>query len=829
MPSIIVRVAEDFLTDGYLDAKEVSKSAKTKLTQLLDRPDLEVIYPLPLPRESRHVSLWVSALQEKRLLTLGRTQDLSAGLAAGALLLRDFERSQQCQTPESAVSTHLGCPEPQGVLERALHAKGWQVRGEQQSIQRELGRLLSPDGEPGADMPRVLFCEAGTGTGKTMAYLGSALDYLQDRPQGKVYVAAPSFALLAQVRKELELLLASAKVSISYAFLAGQSEFVSEQALQAMADGFDERVDDSTKTTLSKLLLHWRKTGVCASGVMPQECAWAMPALIHAMPDFAWTSDVTLADRQDDDDRGWLAYERQFTTAYDAQLVVMTHAMLASLVKRRMNVQSRAAHNNESVEQAVADWKKLPATEREEQLHSLLNQAVADLGNDGGCDRLPNADLLIVDEAHTIEDAFANAFGSYLSLRSLEKTIRNLCEKYPAVFSKDAQQPLTDLIQGFKRENASEVIDLNSSEYHKSILNDFLAALRSAVTPSKRAGKGATATAMSTREAKVIRSALRTTEVVVNAMEKTSGVGAFLHWSPHKEYPRLSMGRLRLDRELDYVWTQLTKRTALVSGTLYEEYPKPSCETLRRALAVPFKYVMTMSPIHSEWQFTPVTLCMISHVHNPNGQARFVRPASKTDKSLRYQEWQAWMDDVSGYALRVIHSAKGGTMILGTAFADIEEIAKRLRVAAGDTQAFIVLEQRKGVTLQGLREEFLEASRKGPVVLCAVGAAWTGFDLYDPQNPDSLTDLVMLNAPFGVSTVTMSRIRRQQLKTGHFEVAAQALVLVRQALGRLVRSPDTPSNRRVHWLDARIYDPSMAGMMLPIKRFLAKYRQLQVA
>ncbi len=596
-----------------------------------------------------------------------------------------------------------------------------------------------------------------------------------------------------------------------------------------MADGFDDRLDDPTKTAIWQLLLKWQKMGAESSGNALQECAWTMPALIHAIPEFAWSSDVTLSDRSDDDDQGWLAYERQFSSAYTSQLVVMTHAMLASLVKRRMYAQARAAHNNESVGQMVADWKKLPATEREEHLHSLLNQAVADLGNDAGCDRLPNADLLIVDEAHTIEDAFANAFGSYFSLRSLEKTISNLCEKYPSVFTKDAQQPLNSLILRFKRENADEVIDLNSSEEHKSILNDFFSALQSAVTPSKRAGKTITATAMVSRGAKIIHSALRTTEVIIAAVEKTGGVGAFLHWSPNKSYPRLSMGKLRLDREMDYIWTQVTSRTALVSGTLYEEFPKPSCETLRRALAVPFKYTMTMSPIHAGWQFTPVTLCMISHVHNPTGQPRFVRPSSKTDKSLRMQARQAWIDDVSGYALRVIQSAKGGTMILGTAFADIEEIANRLRLNAGDTPAFIVFEQRKGVTLQGLREEFLEASRKGPVVLCAVGAAWTGFDLHDPQNPDSLTDLVMLNAPFGVSSATVSRIRRQMLKSGHFEVAAQALVLVRQALGRLVRSPDTPPNRRVHWLDARIYDASMAGMMTPIKRFLAKYKQLQVA
>lgn len=831
MPSLMLRVADDFLSSGFLDSEDVAKSAKAKLVQILDQPDLDPLYVLPLPRESKHVSIWISAIQEKRLLALGSAQNLSFGVAASEILLREFERAQAAALaakaePPREIAKSLG------VLEAALQSKGWAIRSEQQSIQRELVRLMDADGLPAANAPRVLFCEAGTGTGKTLAYLGSALDHLQSNPTHRVYVAAPSFALLSQVRKELEFLLTAATSKISYAFLAGQSEFVSEQALQAMIDDEeDKRLTDQEKQTLLNLLVSWRRTGICSSDVAPKDRPWAMPALIHAMPDFQWTSDISLADRFDDDDSGWRSYEQQFKNAHDARLVVMTHAMLANLVKRRMAAQSRATNGDESIGVIIEEWKNLPLTQREERLHVLLNRAVADLGSDAGCDRLPNADLLIVDEAHTIEDTFANAFGSYLSLWSLEKDIRKLAKTYPDVFSQNAHQPLHDLIQALKQENGAEIIDLNSGEHNKKILNAFWYTLASAINPTKEASKSKTNAALKSKEARAIQSAIRTTDVVLAAMDKSNAVGAFLHWSPHKEYPRFSMGKLYLDRELDYVWSQVTQRTALVSGTLYEEFPKPSCESLRRALAVPYKSVMTMTPIHSAWQFTPVTLLVVPHIKSIEGGARFIRPSSKTDKQTRVQLWRSWMNDVADYSVRAVQSAKGGTMILGTAFDDIKELSQRLRVSAGvgENPAFVVLEQRKGVTLQGLREEFLQESRKGPTVLCAVGAAWTGFDLHDPLNADALTDLVILNAPFGVSNTTISRIRRQMLKNGHFEVAARALVLVRQACGRLVRSPDTPANRRVHWLDARIHEPSMAGMMLPIKRFLAKYKQIQVA
>jgi CRISPR type IV-associated DEAD/DEAH-box helicase Csf4 len=51
-------------------------------------------------------------------------------------------------------------------------------------------------------------------------------------------------------------------------------------------------------------------------------------------------------------------------------------------------------------------------------------------------------------------------------------------------------------------------------------------------------------------------------------------------------------------------------------------------------------------------------------------------------------------------------------------------------------------------------------------------------------------------------------------------------MLVRQGVGRLVRSPDTPHNRRIHWLDARIHESRYAGMFNPIKRVLSKYKML---
>jgi len=65
-------------------------------------------------------------------------------------------------------------------------------------------------------------------------------------------------------------------------------------------------------------------------------------------------------------------------------------------------------------------------------------------------------------------------------------------------------------------------------------------------------------------------------------------------------------------------------------------------------------------------------------------------------------------------------------------------------------------------------------------------------------------------------------------KRGFGELVAQVTVLVRQGIGRLVRSPDTPANRRIHWLDAKIHQPGTAGLLNPVKRVFAKYQQITV-
>lgn len=805
-------------TKGYLPSQrsELRLSAKARVVTLLEAEDTLKFDKVPTQRASTHESIWLSEAQAARAEELGHGCGMSIGESVTALLLRDFEvwESLQSTTGEEGPRSE----EDAGALGQALARIGKQPRKEQLQVLRVMKDFAAAQGDAG----KVLFCEAGTGTGKTLAFLGVAVELLGSDATKRVMVAAPTFAILEQIEKELALFAEDAPKAV---FLAGQSEWVSETALEVL---LDEREADIGPEQAEKIR-KWMERG--GDGSRPR---WSMVSLVDSVPSFAFVSDVGVAKRlEEEEDRGYLAYVGQFARAADAQLVVMTHSMLAWLVKRRLLAQFRALKGNENVAEAISEWKATPAKEREQRFHEVMNLAMAEEGSDAGCDRLPNADWLIVDEAHALEDAFANVFSVEGSVGALVADAATLHKEFPTTFQKNGLDRLRSAFKWLKDlcdgKGADEVMNLSDVP---ELMNEVVAALEEAMKPRPGAGKKNVAAALKTREARRIKAMADSLGVASEALKKgATWAAAYLHWSPMREYPRISVGKLWLDRELHYLWGVVAAKTVLVSGTLYEENPSYSCETARRALAVPLSSVVPMVPIHARWQIEPVELRMIQGVHAPDGRVRFSRPGSKLAAAERTQLGQRWLEDVSGYVGNMIrlNATAGGVLVLGTAFDDIEGVEARLLAGGGMGEGWTLLRQKPGMNLGGLRKEFLEGSKTGKVALLAVGGAWTGFDLHAEDSPDALTDLVMLNAPFGLMGKTVARLRRQAAKDGHFEVASHALLLVRQGVGRLVRSPETPHNRRIHWLDARIHDPAMAGMFYGIKRFLGRYRSLAVA
>jgi CRISPR type IV-associated DEAD/DEAH-box helicase Csf4 len=838
MPSVTVRIPDSLRKSGYI-AIPLAGSAKSRLTGILSQPDLTPP-KAPVPEISAHVNFWINGPEKERLHALGESQGLSIGETITALLVRE---EGLWKGPVKSAAKEVAC-DP--YLAKVLKHSKRSQRVEQCRFYDCLKPLIESD----LKLPKVLFAEAGTGIGKTLAYLTSVHAYLSENRVTQAAVAVPTHALMDQVLQEWRKV-EDAVGPMATVPVIGQNEFVSVQALELMLQALDESDEPKDVQTCTEIR-KWMKAGGPAAPNAVIRHSWTIGALRLAATAFANLDDVTLANRETDEDAGFESYKSQWERIPASRLIVFSHAMLASLVRKRLSMQASALKDTRTVKKAkakslksdrisLAQWKAMPSSEREVGLYKVLNQIYADARIDDGLDMLPNIDLLVVDEAHTLEDSFDMVLSQNISIKSLKFELEKLSLSNPKQVPQKSVKAIEEI---WKSLQGSSTFDRLGKGAGPIFLQDdnkqCLIDLNNALSPLIKINK---AELLSIPGFRRVCHIARSLEFAVEVGDRYKGsLGVMIDWSPTRKWPRLLIGRMSVARELDYLWTAVARRSILVSGTLYEEVPQLSCESARKSLSVPFDSMMTTEPIFASWQTRPVTICRVALTYDPDGRARFVRPVldvkNLTDakeigaRELNYSKAHLnWICDVSKYLLKAHRVSEGGMMILGTAFDDINAIAEYFKET--DIKKYgAVLVQRPGIPLGNLRKEFLQAAEDGmKPILMAVGGAWTGFDLYSSVNPNALTDLAILNAPFGAVSRSLVRAHRGRNSNngGILEVVALMLILVRQGIGRLVRSPDTPDNRRIHWLDARIHMPFKAAQYNPIKRYFAKYKQLEVS
>ena len=921
MPSVTLRVTDSMRVSGWIEQEKdkVSASAKARLVEILSEKDI----PVPRPRGDQpgmNTNFWLSTADHGRLMAMSqRLPDTpSVGDLISQLLVAAFEawvrgQSEKKCAEMTSAGTSAGAAagataDPVSALLQAALAKvNRSMRKEQASLTKVFAAFTGQNTGQKAVAHQVLFAEAGTGVGKTAAYLAGAAEFLQSNAGSRVFVAVPTFALANQVLREWEVIRAALSAACDTMALIGQGEFVSELAIQSLLNEEIETDFGPVSDAQFGAIRAWMDAGApCAPDALIRH-AWTMTGLMHACPEFAHGKLVSLDNRTDDEDVGFKAYQAQWAKMGSAHLVVCTHAMVASLVRRRLYAQSRFMRDDEQYQAEVSKWREAaskarkdakgevgveeatskkapkktkaakqaelalmveqsdqigeavatlnsgPAKEREKRLYEITNAIYGDRAGDIGLDVLPNIDMLIVDEGHLLEDAFAAVFSQDISLLVLQRDAERLSAEYPGAMGAGGLAQLKEVIQVCKTVREASVDQVLALDLGRdSVMEKLTVALESFLTPKKQSSVTKVTAIKSSSTYRRLAGIARGMRLVIESGSTLSNgnasMAAVMHWSPSRGFPRINVGRLNCSRELHYLWQVVSGRAIVVSGTLYELFPAPSCETMRRSLAVPVESLVTMNPIHAAWQITPVTLCKIGLMHAADGRVKFLRPrreekAAAAKSSVEpgavetgvvvggsYAAAQrAWAKDVCGYIADAHTSAAGGALVLGTAYADILMVAEMLR-GVPDMAKVPVLAQAPGVSLAGLRVKFLELVRQGQrPVLLAVGSAWTGFDIYDEAHPDALTDLFILNAPFGVIRRTVSRMLRMSRKTGNFETSLQVLILVRQAFGRLVRSPETPHNRRIHWLDPRINQTNMIGMLASVVRFLGNYKSITVS
>lgn len=168
-------------------------------------------------------------------------------------------------------------------------------------------------------------------------------------------------------------------------------------------------------------------------------------------------------------------------------------------------------------------------------------------------------------------------------------------------------------------------------------------------------------------------------------------------------------------------------------------------------------------------------------------------------------------DFLAGEIGKLALEVEGGSLILFTSYRDLEAVGERLagclRCAGRE-----LLQQGRGLGRRQLLERMREA---GNAVLLGTDSFWTGVDLPGP----ALSQVVITRLPFENPTHPVAEARaercRQEGRSPFAElVLPAALVKFRQGLGRLIRN-QTDSGRLVI-LDSRILDKPYGRVFLDV-------------
>jgi len=239
----------------------------------------------------------------------------------------------------SDAATVLG---PSGPLAAAI--PGYEDRPEQRELAIEIERTMATGG--------VLVAEAGTGVGKSIAYLISAIG--RALAGERVIVSTHTLPLQDQlVRKDLPDLQAALGTAVPVAVLKGRSNYLCPRRWQL----FRTQVVTREEARLALKTLIWRTSTTTGDRAEINLLGGESGLWSRISAD-----DETCTSRRCQSTRGGCYLERARSAAAEAGIVVVNHALL---------------------------------------LHDAR----------GGGSLLPDADHVIVDEAHHLEDVASDAFG----------------------------------------------------------------------------------------------------------------------------------------------------------------------------------------------------------------------------------------------------------------------------------------------------------------------------------------------------------------------------------------------------------------------------------
>ncbi|MDE3113154.1 MAG: hypothetical protein KGK34_09460 [Chloroflexota bacterium] len=596
---------------------------------------------------------------------------------------------------------------------------GYEERPEQLELATAIERTMETGG--------VLVAEAGTGIGKSLAYLVPALRRAQMGE--RVVVSTHTLPLQDQlVRKDLPALQAGLGTSVPVATLKGRSNYLCPRRWQIFRTSAVTR--DETRLALKTLV--WRTLTTTGDRVevnlMPSEAAlWPRISADDETCDRARCGRVA----------GGCYLENARERASRAGIVVVNHALL--LYDARMR--------------------------------SAL---------------LPDADHVVVDEAHRLEDVASDVFGHRLEDERLRHDLGRVARS-PLVLAalRDDRAPIAESLRGEierARERAGETFAAL-----QALLPGDGGEDRRRITTAVRAGDDRwlpvelAAERLADSLAAILVECGRLEERAAADEEdlRDELVGA----ATEIVGARVAISRgIHAPKPNDIVWLATLPSDRSIGLYVAPEHVGGS---LRRALVERYRSVTLTSAtlaVAGSLDFTLERLgvrdvaggLVLGSSFDHAGRSVLVVP-----NDIPYPSDPGFADELAATVDEIARAIGGRTLVLFTAHASMREVAALLDPLEDDGIA--VLTQGLG----GSRRAIVERFMRGSAVLLGTQSFWEGVDLPG----DVLRCVVVAKLPFAVpdDPLVAGRSERYDDPFREFQLP-QAALRLRQGFGRLLRT-----------------------------------------
>ena len=745
--------------DGFPNPRTALRTLLVEALDLDLQPENEWPQGVPV-----RVSLYVATDMEARLRHLANRlgqplEAIIAGLACARAEQRRLKLPEAC-TPPALQKLQKGKTGGKDFLSTAVEEVPITHPPENRASLQN--RLFLPLME-GLNNGKIVFAEGGTGLGKSRVIARCALEYLTARKESKVLILAPTISVLSHLVREFRQV---APVDFEGASVVlGRSQFVSSRRLESL---LSTPPPDPALEAAWRAAAEWFESGGKPLAEREHSLAhefslcWIADELRRAASAFP-VDDVVLgsADEGDATDPAHAVYQALRMRAFEqgVKIVFTTHAMAC------LNV-----------------WSFL----RPDRQKGIL----------------PPCDLLLIDEAHELEEVMARTIGSSISLLHMRQVLRqgfdqSLWSKLH--LTKVADEALThlDRAEHVLRQIPSAGLisswDASEENGRPQAFTKFLEIARSldaALEPF-------TSIQENEDTAKLPLKSFREWHLAFRQM-LGGRQNVWVDFSPVVRTPRLTVGPSQLIRPFEELWASCAA-AGLLSGTLYlpNADGRLSSGFLRMKLLVPRERAHEINPVHPGWNYT------IPTVYLPDATAarELLYPGSADDEHGR-ADVEKWHRAVAARLQEVSNTAAGGTLVLCCSYLDVRALGTLL---AGPLAARLLTSRGSG-SLRVLGEEFIQLGRESvrPVWL-ATGSAWTGLDLsdhhaLDPAEDFALTDLVVTRIPFGANKTAVHLARTKRL--GFDVECMEAALRLKQGLGRLIRRAGVVE-RRIWVLDGR--------------------------